>query len=160
MDKLVACFSKLSQRERVMVLVGGVIVGLLLIYSLIVSPLNSANMRLSTRLQSNQHLLNWMEEANDELHVLSHVRMPEAKPSLALVQEALFHHGMKPDTFQLTQRNMDHYGLQLNAVNFDGLMGAILSLHQRYGLSAAELTLKLQSPGVVSGVISLVLQPS
>ena len=56
-------FDNLAPRERIVVLVGAVIVGVMLFWGLVIAPLDSSVTKLSQRVDDKRELIVWMQQA-------------------------------------------------------------------------------------------------
>ena len=56
-------FDSLAHRERIIVVVGAVVVGIMLFWALVLAPLDSGVSRLSERVDDKRELIGWMQQA-------------------------------------------------------------------------------------------------
>jgi general secretion pathway protein M len=57
-------FDSLAHRERITVVVGGVVVGIMLFWALVIAPLDNGVEKLSKRVDDKRALIVWMQQAS------------------------------------------------------------------------------------------------
>lgn len=71
MDEIKQYWQQLAARERIMLGIAGIVVGIMFLYLVILEPIMNDAKRLQTQLSEQQRLLSWMEDAAREAKSLS-----------------------------------------------------------------------------------------
>lgn len=158
-------YSQLEPRERRIVLVGGLLAGLILIYAGIWSPLASAHGRQREALAQARVIAQQLELA--QAWVRQNPSAPRAAPSAALNQSLLaaVDQAARSGTLGKAPERLQPEGdlevrVWLEDVPFEALVRWLGELKTRYGITAQTLDVeRAEAPGQVTARLSLVRAP-
>ena len=132
-------------RERYMVAIGGVIVGVLLVYVLVWSPLSEAVFDRQTQVESQQQLLIYLQHASAKISQLkaSGISVDAAIDNtglLALVEQTLGSQQLNSYLKQVQQPQQNQIALTFEKVPFDKLMRWLQVLSTTQGVHVQNLS--------------------
>lgn len=138
-------WDNLLDRERQILSIGGVLVGILFIYAVIWSPLSNAVANQKTRLQSQQQLLQYIQNANRLIaqYKASGIAVHVATTDTNLLSEAqktLSKQGLSVFLKQVQQPTSNQLSLTFDAVPFDHLMAWLENLTTTRGVKVLQLS--------------------
>jgi len=145
----------LSLREKQVLIAGGVIVILFLLYTLTWSPLINNNNRLRTRIQHSQNTLRWMQNADQHIqHLLESAQKKNHSFTgsvLSILQTEINKSELAPYVTQLQQVENDSVQFNLRKVSFDQLIIFLTSLWEKYHVIVSQITVTpTGAPGEVN----------
>lgn len=136
----------LSERDRLVLSVGGLVVLMYLFYLLIYAPLTGAVETQSKLWVEKQETLAWMKR--------QHQVKPQSKQLdrnlLSLFSTQLKRASFSQFSYQLQQSGADHVQLSFEQVPYVDFLVWLRKLNQRYMMTISELTvIRTDTPGVV-----------
>lgn len=140
-----AWWDSLLERERRILSIGGVLVGIFLLYVVIWSPLSNAVSNAKTRAQSQQQLLRYLQNAEKliaqykALGIATHAEITRAD-LLSEAQETLSKQGLSSFLKQVQQPTSNQLSLTFDAVPFDHLMAWLENLTTTRGVKVLQLS--------------------
>jgi general secretion pathway protein M len=155
-------WNNLALREKQMVSLGAVILGALLIYLLLWSPLDNAVSNLRNEIHHNQELLTWMMDADKRLQNLAKSGQPKQPAAvsgslLSIVQKQINRTSLVSSLSQMHQTDSDSVQLTFQKVEFDKLISWLIELTRDQGITITQMTVTPSpTPGVVA--VDLVLK--
>lgn len=156
-----AWWNNLLERERHILSIGGVLVGILFIYAVIWSPLSNAVSNAKTRAQSQQQLLQYLQNAEKLIlqykasGVAVHVATTDAD-LLSEAQQTLSKQGLSAFLTQVQQPTSNQLSLTFDAVPFDHLMAWLENLTTTRGVKVLQLS-ATRSPEMGMAEVKVVL---
>jgi len=143
-------WSNLAIREKQFLLLGGCLCALFLIYYGILSPIQTKTTQLRERLQRNQALLAWMQQADAQLSIspgISQSNMQTVLTSslIGTIQSQLQLSPINSQLKQLRQGENNSILLSFNQVDADELLGWLMHLSKTVGITIAQLTISKES---------------
>ncbi len=140
-----AWWEGLLDRERQMVSIGAAIVGVLMIYALIWSPLSDAVADRKTQVESQQHLLIYLQQASAKITRLkaSGISVDATVDNaglLALVEQTLGSQQLNSYLKQVQQPQQNQITLTFEKVPFDKLMQWLQMLSTSHGIHVQNLS--------------------
>jgi len=159
-NKLKIWWSGLKENERIYVGIVGVLLGVLLIYSILISPLNSAVDNLKLQVNAQQNLILWMQPRTK---ALTGIAMPKnATPVtsdtlLSTIDSRLKQTewaGQSPD---IRQVNGDGVRINFTSVPTDALLEWLVSQWQQSQITVYQMdATRTDKPGESQVTITLV----
>jgi general secretion pathway protein M len=144
-------WQNLARRERLTLIVGGVITALMLVYGLIWEPLHSAKAGLTAQNAELEADWQWMQAA---AHVLK--RAPQVQPGtvnrgslLVDIDRSLRQSDLNTLEKRIEPRGSDKVSVDFPQVEFDALIRWLASLSNQYALQVNTLSLQRQQAGRV-----------
>jgi len=141
-----AWFASLAPREQRMVAVGGVIVIVMLLWGLVLAPLNSATDSARDRVESKRSLLAYIQSAAGELSGISDVPV---QPDLAgeslvvIVDRSLRQAGLGQSLTRNQPVGEDGIRIRLENAQFDSLAIWLGDIHARSGMAIESASFDL-----------------
>lgn len=153
-QKALQHWSNLAPREKYSVIGGSVVASLILLYTLIWSPITSQIITLREQIPREQKTLAWMKEADKQIELLKKDKISSGNKSLSLrlntVQEKIQHSPMGKNLTQLTQLNTDEIHCTFNNVDFDKLVTWLIDFSQQENISIEQASVhRTNAPGIV-----------
>jgi general secretion pathway protein M len=131
-------FDNLSPRERIIVQVGGALVILILIWSLVLSPIYSGVDRLTTSVASKRATIEWMRSAAAEIKAGGAIKgggdMVDQSLVVVIARSAR-QAGLNNALNQNQPMGDDGIRVRLERASFDTIAGWIAQLQTSYGLT-------------------------
>lgn len=155
-------WDNLALREKQMLILGAVVVGVLLIYLLIWTPLINKNENLREQIHQNQALLAWMQDADKRIRLIEKTasKNPPVHTTgslLGLVQKQLNLSPLVSSLTQLHQVENNAVQLTFQKVDFDKMMAWLIQMARQHELIVSQMSVTpTTTPGMVS--IELVLK--
>jgi general secretion pathway protein M len=155
LNKLKAWYAKLEAREQRVVAVGGIAVGLLVLFGGILWPLESAVSTAVKTTETRRDDLAWMRSNAPEIQAgAGAVRVPRGEPPVVVVDRVGREAGLG-SSLRGTQPSPMGVRVQLEAAPFDVLIAWLANLDEHYGLAIESITVdRAAKPGVVNANVS------
>lgn len=164
LEELRAWYQSLPERDRRILLLGGIALGLIIIYLVILHPYFSGKQALQAHIQEQQELITWMRPTAAQIRSLRSQQsgdLPAGQSLLAVVDTSAGQAGFGAALKQVQTGNDGSVRVQMQGIAFDNLVRWLGDLQQRYGVTARELTAQRGSgPGVVDASLTLVAPSS
>jgi general secretion pathway protein M len=137
-------WQNLALREKQILVLGGAAVLLFVLYEIIWSPFTNKIDNMRTRVQDNQKLLTWMQNADKTMQTLTKSSTTQSQQLtgslLGTMQTEINKSSLARHVTQLRQAENDSVQINLQKVDFDKLIGFITELSNRYGLIVSQIT--------------------
>lgn len=145
---------RLNLREKIIIGIGSLVVVFILIYSVVIGPLNNQIQNDREQLQQNQQTLFMMQRLSQEINSYPPLTSVANSQMLSLeaIQTILTQVGLSQGAVNLAQKN-NNIILTFHGANFDKLVSALVMIHHQYGLDIQDGTFKKQEPGIVIGAV-------
>jgi general secretion pathway protein M len=154
-QKLKAWYAGLQERERRVVLIGSVALGVLILVGGILVPLQSAVSTAEKRAESRRDDLAWMHQNAPELASAGTTPFNDTGEAPVVVVDRVGRESGLGPALRGTQPSGTGVRVQLEAAPFDTLVTWIATLDQRYGLSIDSISVdRAARPGVVNANIT------
>lgn len=150
-ERIEAFLSQLSDRDRVMLLIGFVVCFFYLFYVLLYAPVSHGVEQRQKQLIEDKATLTWMKKVRSQAH-------PERKAAekidcaqlLTLISDKLKETHFKHYTYQLQQSGTHEIQLSYEEVPYNLFMNWLSELSRMYVFSIKQLQLqKTDKPGIV-----------
>ena len=149
----------LGARERLLLIAGGGLLALILLYGLAWRPLTEHVGQLRATVTEQQALETWMQGAVDEVKRLRGTQganRAERQSLLSLADRTARQSGIGPAVRRVEPEGTDKVRLQLEQAPFDDMMAWIESLVSQYHVHIDTVTVESRDqPGVVNARIIL-----
>jgi general secretion pathway protein M len=161
--KLQEWWLNLALREKQAVALGGLLLGLFILYQFIWTPYLNQITAMRTRIQTEQKTLRWMQAADKEISKLSGQSKNKSQSItpvivLGLLQKQINHVGLEQNLTQLKQATNESIELHFQKVVFDKLITFLTSVIKEQSVSIAQLSVSAENtPGIVNADIILKL---
>lgn len=136
-------FNNLNLREKQIISLGLFILIIALIYFLLWSPLDSAVTALRTQIRSDQGLLTWMQNADQQIRSLEKIETVAPSSSqrslLGILQNAINETPLAKNVKQLHQMDVDSVQMVFENVNFDELMTWLIHMTKQENLMITQM---------------------
>ncbi len=145
MDTLKMWWTNLSLREKQMVSLGGIVVGMFLIYVLIWSPFTNHLEHLRNQISNQEKLLLWLQTTDKNIQLLTKPAPSQTtKSNVALLGVVQTHVNKNPvgnNISQLQQVDSETVQMRFQHVSFDTLIQWLTQLWQDTGLIISQSTI-------------------
>jgi general secretion pathway protein M len=154
--KLKTWYSGLAERDRRVVAIGAVALGLLILFGGILLPLQSAVSAAGRRAETRREDLAWMRANQAEIQSgAGAVFSDTGEAPVVVVDRAGREAGLGP-ALKGTQPSGNGVRVQLEAAPFDTLVTWLATLDERYGLAIDSITVDRGArPGVVNANVTV-----
>ncbi len=148
-------FNTLQARERYLLGAAGVVVALVLLYTLVWDPVASSVSRLEQSVSTERRQLLWMQNASQEILALrrsggSGATTQRNVSLITAVESSAKRGGVRQQVTRMEPQGAKKITVELKKVNFDRLVGWIESLSRQYGATVAQFSAsKTDAPGLV-----------
>ena len=155
MNKILAWYADLQQREQRMVAVGGIVVGLLILVMGILVPLQSAVSTAVTRNATKREDLEWMQVNAPEIRAAGNELPANTGEAPVVLVDRVGREAGLAGAMRGTQPSGTGVRVQLEAAPFDTMVTWLATLDERYGLAIESITVdRAVRPGVVNANIT------
>ena len=149
-----------NKREQTMLIGGGIISIILLIYALIWAPLLSAITTQQRHFQENTQLLQWMNAAHQRFITLQQLgRGPKNEsnqPILVIIEQSLLQSKLSPYVLNTSALNSRSIQLTFKNIPFDKFTTWVDNLWKKYNITTQRSTIKKdRSAGTTDIIINL-----
>lgn len=139
----------LALREQQLLLSGMVLMTIVMIYVFVLSPLYTSVFNLRERISSNETLLSWMQDANQEITQLSQHQMQNNKRMhnspvevISVLQSQIIKAKLKDQLTLLKQANKDGIEMHFQKVEFDRLAELLFKLSKEQNIAILQISIK------------------
>lgn len=148
-------WNNLTLREKQTLSLGVLVIGILIIYLLVLSPLNNKVNTMRDQIHHNQDLLAWMQQTDKQIQDLAKTAQPtptvHATGSLlSIVQKQINRTPLVSSLKQLHQGENDSVQMSFQQVDFDQLMAWLIQLSQQ-GLIVSQMSV---TPSAAPGIVA------
>jgi general secretion pathway protein M len=155
MNKILAWYADLQQREQRMVAIGGIVVGLLILVMGILVPLQSAVSNAVTRNATKREDLEWMQVNAPEIRAAGNELPANTGEAPVVLVDRVGREAGLAGAMRGTQPSGTGVRVQLEAAPFDTMVTWLATLDERYGLAIESITVdRAVRPGVVNANIT------
>jgi general secretion pathway protein M len=155
MNKILAWYGDLQQREQRMVAVGGIVVGLLILVMGILVPLHSAVSTAVTRNATKREDLEWMQVNAPEIRAAGNQLPANTGEAPVVLVDRVGREAGLAAAMRGTQPSGTGVRVQLEAAPFDTMITWLATLDERYGLAIESISVdRAVRPGVVNANIT------
>lgn len=140
-------YSSLQQRERMMIILTTIVIIITLFFLLVWEPIHKGLEQEQQRLQSQQDILVWMQQAQQEVRALkatgvrTNKRNSNTPISLSIEQTAATS-GIKSFLTKMESSGKDTARASLDGVSFNQMMLWINTLEHSYGVLASSVNIE------------------
>lgn len=156
MEKIIP---NLSERDRLVILYGGIIVGLLLFYFLIWSPLSEKNDDLIQSNAQTRELIDWMQKAKGQLiqlHQQSKNKTSSAASLLSTIEQSIKRDRLDSTNPDIKQQEKSRVQVTFGEVDFVTVMRWIQDVQSASASKIVKVSIqKASKPGMVHLDITL-----
>jgi general secretion pathway protein M len=155
MNKLLAWYAGLQQREQRVVAIGGVAVAALILVLGILMPLQSAVSSAVKRNATKREDLAWMQVNAPEIRAVGNQLSADTGEAPVVLVDRVGREAGLGSALRGTQPNGTGVRVQLEAAPFDTLVTWLATLDERYGFAIESITVdRAARPGVVNASIT------
>lgn len=134
----------LSLRDKQMVILGSLVVMIFLIYTIIWSPLDNANVNLRSHIQHSRETLNFMQQADHRIQLLLKESTAQTHTSteslLGTMQTEMNHSEFSSHVTQLREAENDSVQFNLTKIDFDQLLVFLTSVWKKYHFIVSRIS--------------------
>lgn len=149
-------FNHLSYRERVIVIAGSIILGLVLTYTFLWSPLFTAVSQAHHKALAQAQLLRWMQRADRRIQAARsngiEITSTQAPMLLTAVESTFTNNHLSQFIQSVQQPNHNEVSLSLHEVPFDAFIHCVFSLAQQEGITTKHLKVTATSTKGITNV--------
>ena len=162
MNEIKAWFNSLQSRERNLIISAGVILGIIMLYSLMWSPFVQSLQQLRMGVETAEDNLVWMKQAEQEVRqskIGRGTRKPQSLQGRSLlgVVDQTRAKSQIPDAKRIEEEGKNGVRVTIENVPFDKLILWFGILQRQYGIEVADLIVdKQENEGLVN--VRLILQ--
>lgn len=155
MNRISAWYSGLETREQRMVLIGGVVVAVLILFGGVLLPLQSAVSSAVKTTETRREDLAWMRVNAPEIRAGAMSVAPDTGEAPVVLVDRIGREAGLGTALRGTQPSGAGVRVQLEAAPFDTLIGWIATLEERHGLSIESISVDHGAkPGLVNANIT------
>lgn len=146
LNKLKDWWNNLSLREKRVVLIGAILVAVFILYAGIWMPYINYIDGMRDKINQNQKLLAWMQNADQELKKYNKqdnaTKQATLNPValLGIIQKQIDKSGLSSSLKQLKQASNETIEIHFEKVNFDKLMHLLIALSKEQTVTLDQLT--------------------
>jgi len=153
-------FESLNQRERYIVMGGGVLVSVILFWSLVLNPVYSGVTRMSQQVESKRDLVGWMQSAAAEIKAAGNVtgggQLADNQSLVVVIARSARESGLEKALNQNQPIGEDGIRVRLERASFDTIASWLARLQAGNGLSLESANFERSTtPGMVNASIVL-----
>ena len=156
-----AWFAELQPRERMMVIIGAVALGLLVFYAAVWDPLTSGASSKAVAVEEQQKLLLWMQKSADEVKRLhpagsAAAQLPAGQSLLGVIDQTSKGANLGGAVKRVKPEGENKVSVWLEEAGFDDTMQWLENLHRTYGVEVDNIIIdRKPTPGKVDARIEL-----
>lgn len=159
-DSMRNWFAARSSREQMILLSGGAVLVILLLWTLVWHPVSQGRAELARQVGDQERLLSWMHDASAGVRRGRAQTMMStdgaAVSLLTLVDESLRAHGLGDAVRRVEPEGANIVRLWLDGARFDDLMAWLTTLDTGYGAAAEEFSAQTtDATGIVNVTLTL-----
>ncbi len=157
-------WSTLNAREKQAVSIGGIVLGIFIIYAGIWSPYVNHMDDMRKQIETNQKTLQWMTATDKEIKKIEGQAKNKSKPITAVVllsvlQKQTQQAGLAQYMTQLKQATNDSVEMHFQKVGFDSLIKLLSTAIKTNNISISQMSASAQSaPGTVDADIMIKIE--
>jgi general secretion pathway protein M len=145
-----AYWAQLNERERWMVVIGGIVCGVLLFYMLLIAPLKQSVVEKKQQLLEKQDTLAWISQAQSQHQHKQSPKILSSSNLLTVLAQQLNASLFRQWPYQLQQNGVGDIELSFDAVPYNQWLNWLWSVRQTYQFSIQQLNVeRTKLPGVV-----------
>ena len=152
-------FDNLQPRERMIVIVGGAITLLILLWALIWNPITSRTAELRDEVNSDRELLAWMQDASARIKTAESSGAIKVKNNVNIitaVESTAKRNGLKTAISSMKPDGDNKINLDIKDASFDDMIRWQGQLLTEYGIRAEQFSAKPgDKPGLVNARYTL-----
>jgi general secretion pathway protein M len=153
--------ANLSVRERNLVYGAAALLGVLLLYLVLVLPFQTADARLTRRVEQKSANLAWMrEKAPQIMSAAGTVQARGGESLVVIVARTAREAGLGTALRDQSPTGENGLRLRLEAASFDTLVAWLASLQQQHGIGIEAATVDAAAPGLVNATLTLTQAPA
>jgi type II secretory pathway component PulM len=127
-----AHWQKLTSKEQLMLMVGGIFLGIFLLYQLIYAPIQNTITSQQQQLEDSLDTLDWIRKVTPQIQQASHAKSIQSTALLSVLQNELSTQSFKSFPYQLSQSNATDIDLRFKKAPFNALMVWLWKLSKQY----------------------------
>lgn len=146
-------FENLQPRERMIVIVGSILLVLTLLYSALWAPVMSKNKKLEAAVENKQSSLRWMQEASQKIlsiQAANSSRLESGRSLISVVDTGLVQAGLKSSLDRMEPEGNESVKLWLVKAAFDDLIRTLGKLEETSGVRVKSISI---NPGDTIGLV-------
>ena len=158
---MMSWWQNLESRDRQILLVGGVLLIIILLYVMVWEPLDKSVRELDRGVDARRVTLQWMNEAATEIKSLQAGAQPVGeglggRSLLSVVDQAARQAGLGPSLKRVEPEDKDKVRVWMEKVPFDKLVTWTGGLTRQYGVTVNSIRIeRLDDPGLVNARVTL-----
>jgi general secretion pathway protein M len=153
--KLKTWYAGLQDRERRMVLVGGIALALIVLIGVVLLPIDSAVSSATHRAETRREDLAWMRVNAGEIQSGANTLFKDTGEAPVVVVDRVAREQGLGQALKGSQPSPNGVRVQLEAASFDAMVSWLATLDQRYGLAIDSITVDRGArPGAVNANVS------
>ncbi len=149
-------WANLSGRERLLVIGGGLLVALCLLYVALLEPLQQERARLATQVSAEQRVLTELGSITDQIArhdqtTGAAAAFPTEQTLLGVLNQSAARLTINEQIKRIVPAGERQATVTFTAVSFDRLTDWLAELHAQYGIEVLRITIeRTQTPGIVN----------
>ena len=157
MNALKSWYARLKERERKMVLAGGILIAALVLVGGILMPLHASVAAARDHVEAQRDDLAWMQQNAAEIQAAAGSYSGSGNESAIVLVDRTGRESGLSQALRGTQPSGNAgVRVELESAPFDTLVGWLANLEQRHGVSIDSITIdRAARPGMVNASVSL-----
>lgn len=156
-------YQKLSQREKRLILITILTVGLASLYFFFYQPIINSSQNLTSQIDDASNLYDWITQQTVTLKQLNAQNPSNLSPVnqnetlFTLIESTLRNTNIAPEASQISSNNPNTVNIQFSNISFDQLINWIATLDNDYKISVTQAIINRidQAPGQVQASVNL-----
>jgi general secretion pathway protein M len=153
-------WGNLAQREKRILLIGGLILGIFVIYQFIITPIHNGLKNMRTTVQQDQQLLAWMHTTSQKIAALQggsvSGKLVGTEALLTTIDQSVRSSPIASNLTSIQQNTNNTVDVKFSSISFDALTQWMTDIRQTYGIEAKQVLItRLNNQGLVQASITL-----
>ncbi|MFN7097783.1 MAG: type II secretion system protein GspM [Gammaproteobacteria bacterium] len=153
-------WENLAAREKKIVLIGGIFLGIFIFYQFIISPIHHGLQNTRITVQQDQELLQWMQATAQQITSLKggsvSGQLVGTEALLTTTDQSVRNSPITNNLSSIQQNSNNTIDVKFSSVSFDALAQWMITLRQQYGIQAKQVLItRINNQGIVQASITL-----
>lgn len=153
-------WESLAKREQQIILLGGLIVIVFIIYQFIIMPIHNGLNNMRATVQQDQQLLQWMHTTSQKITALQggsvSGKQVGSETILTTIAQSVHSSPIASNLTSIQQNANNTVDVKFSSVSFDALTQWLADIRQHYGIQAKQVLItRINDHGMVQASITL-----
>lgn len=153
-------WENLAPREKNIVLIGGIFLGMFIFYQFIVSPIHNGLINMRTTVTQDQQLLAWVQTTSQKITALQggnvNGKLVGTEALLTTTDQSVRSSLIASALTSIQQNTNNTVDVKFSAVAFDALTQWMINIRLQYGIQSKQVLItRVNDQGMVQASITL-----